>query len=273
MLFSASKPDLLLYLAACAAVPRALSAPPTPPPRPLLRAAGRSIRPLRGSADFSCPHTADCVLLACVQVGDGDGGGEQGRDGRLLEAIEITTTEDMNLMEELLNTTTWSCTWILQTDALLVFLVTCGSTDWCSSAPSPGTSSPSCRACCEEEIDALTDMEMLRTATGISECPPSGVTFIYCKHSEALIAWFFLRTCRAGDTSRCMGATAIQLPDFDVYLGSLWPPLIGSWVQGWKWRTSQALASYVSTEHVYFMSLGSRLPHRASRNRPRTAEI
>ena len=148
MLFSASKPDLLLSLAACAAVPRALSAPPTPPPRPLLRAAGRSIRPLRGSADFSCPHTADCVLLACVQVGDGDGGGEQGRDGRLLEAIEITTTDDMNLMEELLNTTTWSRTWILQTDALLVFLVTCGSTDWCSSAPSPGTSSPSCRACC-----------------------------------------------------------------------------------------------------------------------------
>jgi hypothetical protein len=23
-----------------------------------------------------------------------------------------------------------------------------------------------------------------------------------------------------------MGATAIQLPDFDVFLGSLWPPLI-----------------------------------------------
>ena len=75
MLFSASKPDLLLYLAACAAVPRALSAPPTPPPRPLLRAAGRSIRPLRGSADFSCPRTADCVLLAGVQVGDGGASG------------------------------------------------------------------------------------------------------------------------------------------------------------------------------------------------------
>jgi hypothetical protein len=44
-------------------------------PGPVPRAAGRSIRPLRGSAVRSSIRTADCVLQAGVQVGDGGASG------------------------------------------------------------------------------------------------------------------------------------------------------------------------------------------------------
>ena len=96
-----------------AALPSSLrlraSGTPAPPPRPPPRAACRSIRLLCGSADRLSTREGSCVIWAVRRWKRGDGGGEFGRDGRLLEATDIATTEDKMLMEEVLVNNCWTC--------------------------------------------------------------------------------------------------------------------------------------------------------------------
>jgi len=71
------------------------------------------------------------------------------------------------------------------------------------------------------ENDTLNNTVMLRTATGISECLPSAVQFILCKHRELSVVRFFLHVRRAGDKGRRVRATALLAPqaDFGVFRG------------------------------------------------------
>ena len=94
--------DLLLSLATSAVTALARDCPPSPTPA---RAAGRSIRPLCGSADRLSAHAGSCVILNVRRRKRGDGGGELGRDGRPLEATDIATTDDKMPTEEVLNDT------------------------------------------------------------------------------------------------------------------------------------------------------------------------
>ena len=82
------------------------------------RAACRSIRLLCGSADRLSTHAGSRVILAVRRWKRGDGGGEQGHDGRLLEAIEIATMEDKDLVEEALNNNIWTSSGARQTNLL-----------------------------------------------------------------------------------------------------------------------------------------------------------
>ena len=76
------------------------------------------------------------------------------------------------------------------------------------------------------ENDALNNTVMLRKATGISECLPFAVQFIFCKHRGLSITWFYLRVRRAGDKDRRVGAMALmaRLVDFGVCSGPLLLP-------------------------------------------------
>jgi hypothetical protein len=56
-----------------------------------------------------------------------DGRREQGRGG-LSEVTDIATTDDKMLMEEMLNSITWTSTGAGQTDIFLNFLAVCDST-------------------------------------------------------------------------------------------------------------------------------------------------
>jgi len=57
--------------------------------------------------------------------------------GRLFEGTEIATMADKMLMDEAPSNAGWTSTGVLQTEALEMFLAMYGSTDRCSSAPSP----------------------------------------------------------------------------------------------------------------------------------------
>ena len=82
-------------------------------------------------------------------MGGGAGGGraseregkrgesKRGLGGRLFEGTEIATMADKMLMEEAPSNAGWTSTGIMQTEALEMFLAMYGSTDRCSSAPSP----------------------------------------------------------------------------------------------------------------------------------------
>ena len=61
-----------------------------------------------------------------------------GLGGRLFECTEIATMADKMLMDEAPSNAGWTSTGVLlQTEALEMFLAMYGSTDRCSSAPSP----------------------------------------------------------------------------------------------------------------------------------------
>ena len=111
--------DLLLSLATCAVTARARRCPPSPAPA---RAAGRSIRPLCGSADRLLARAGSCLVAAVHRCKGGDGRVEQGRGGRVFEVTDIATTDDKMLMEEMLNNITWTSTGAGQTDIFLNFL-------------------------------------------------------------------------------------------------------------------------------------------------------
>ena len=84
------------------------------------------------------------------------------------------------------------------------------------------------------ENDALNNMVMLRTATGIFKCLPSPVQFIVYKLRELCIALFFLGVRRAGVKDRRVGATALlaQQADFSVFLVCLQLLVWGCWTMG-----------------------------------------
>ena len=72
--------------------------------------------------------------------------------------------------------------------------------------------------------DVLINTVMLRTATGISECLPSAVQSVLCKHRELSVGHLCLRVCRARAKGRHVGAPAqlAQLADFRCFGGCLW---------------------------------------------------
>ena len=80
---------------------------------------------------------ARCVVLAARRLGGGGRGGKGSCDGRLFEATEIATMDDEMLMEETLDNLGRTSTVASQTKASDMSLPMYGSTDWCSSAPSP----------------------------------------------------------------------------------------------------------------------------------------
>ena len=134
-LFSAPKPDLPLSRPASAAVPR--------------RATGTFPGPAARSAPFDpaaiwISWMSD--LLPRVRVVFADGAQERARTerasgdlgGRLFECTEIATMADKMLMDEAPSNAGWTSTGVLlQMEALEMFLAMYGSTDRCSSAPSP----------------------------------------------------------------------------------------------------------------------------------------
>ena len=73
-----------------------------------------------------------CECALCLRMArrckGGDGRREQGRGGRLFEVTDIATTDDKMLMEEMLNSITWTSTGAGQTDIFLNFLAVCDST-------------------------------------------------------------------------------------------------------------------------------------------------
>ena len=71
---------------------------------------------------------------------------------------------------------------------------------------------------------------MLQTATGIYECRPSAVRFVFCKHRELSIAWSFLHAHRAEEKVRRVRTTAhlALQSDFGVFLAPLRLVLQGS---------------------------------------------
>ena len=76
-------------------------------------------------------------MLAACRLGGGGRGDKGSCDGRLFEATEIATMDDEMLMEETLDNLGRTSTAASQTKALDMSLPMYGSTDWCSSAPSP----------------------------------------------------------------------------------------------------------------------------------------
>jgi hypothetical protein len=72
-----------------------------------------------------------CECALCLRMArrckGGDGRREQGRGGRLFEVTDIATTDDKMLMEEMLNSITWTSTGAGQTDIFLNFLAVCDS--------------------------------------------------------------------------------------------------------------------------------------------------
>ena len=124
--FSPSLPPLSLLERAAARLP---------PPR----RAQQAVRSGRCADLLSFRLPARLAVLFWLFAGQGaDRGGERCRGGRLLEITEITATmEDKMLMEKVLNNTCRTCTAAIQMESLDMFLSMYGSTDRCSSAPSP----------------------------------------------------------------------------------------------------------------------------------------
>ena len=87
----------------------------------------RSIRLLCVLAIRCSIRTGSCVFVAVRRCKGGDGRREQGRGGRLFEVTDIATTDDKMLMEEMLNSITWTSTGAGQTDIFLNFLAVCDS--------------------------------------------------------------------------------------------------------------------------------------------------
>ena len=75
-----------------------------------------------------CPAAARCVVLAVRRTRGGDRRGARGRGGRLFELIEIATSEDKMLMEEVLSNIGWTSTAVFQTDVLASHPAVCDST-------------------------------------------------------------------------------------------------------------------------------------------------
>ena len=123
--FSAPQPRSASLRAASAVTARARRCPPSPAPA---RAAGRSIRPLCGSAVCLSTRAARCVVLAVRRSRGGPAGGERGRGGRLLEITEIATMEDKMLIKEVLINTGWTSAETEQTRMLLNRPSICDST-------------------------------------------------------------------------------------------------------------------------------------------------
>ena len=105
-----------------------------------------------GPAARSAPFDPAAVWISClpdllprVRVVFADGAQERARTerasgdlgGRLFECTEIATMADKMLMDEAPSNAGWTSTGVLQTEALEMFLAMYGSTDRCSSAPSP----------------------------------------------------------------------------------------------------------------------------------------
>ena len=67
------------------------------------------------------------MVAAVRRCKGGDGRGERGRAGRVVELTEIATTDDKMLMEEMLNNIIWSSTGAKHIDLLLNFLAACDS--------------------------------------------------------------------------------------------------------------------------------------------------
>ena len=132
--FSAPHHPIGFSPAASAVTARARRCPPSPAP-----AQQQAVRSGRCADLLSVCLPARLAVLFWLFAGQGaDRGGERGRGGRLLEITEITATmEDKMLMEKVLNNTCRTCTAAIQMESLDMFLSMYGSTDRCSSAPSP----------------------------------------------------------------------------------------------------------------------------------------
>ena len=100
-----------------------------------------------GPAARSAPFDPAAVWISClpdllprVRVVFADGAQERARTerGRIFECTEIATMADKMLMDEAPSNAGWTSTGVLlQMEALEMFLAMYGSTDRCSSAPSP----------------------------------------------------------------------------------------------------------------------------------------
>ena len=95
---------------------------------PTPRAARRSNRLLCVLTVFLLTRVGSCSVAAARRCKGGDGRGERGRGGRLLESTTIATTDDKMLMEEAFRNTGWSSAGVIQTLLLLNHPALYGST-------------------------------------------------------------------------------------------------------------------------------------------------